>query len=232
MILSFLSSSATWGVALTLGTFALGRVLQRAAKLPWLNPLIPASAMIIALLSALNIPYADYKASASPVTWLLLPATVALAVPLYEVWGKLRDLLPSILVGIGAGAVTGVASSWLLVKLFSVPKEYAVAFLPKSVTTAIGIDVTNELGGHVSLAIVLIVLTGIAGNVLAVLFCRVFRVLDPAARGAAIGACSHAIGTTKAMELGEAEGAVSSLAIAVAGVLTAVLCPLFASGLG
>ena len=230
-MIQFLSSSATWGVALTLGAFALGRVIQRAAKLPWLNPLIPASAIIIVLLSVLNIPYADYKTSASPVTWLLLPATVALAVPLYEVWGKLRDLLPCILVGIGTGAATGVTASYLLARLFSIPKEYAVAFLPKSVTTAIGIDVTNELGGHVSLAIVLIVLTGIAGNVLAVLFCRVFKVMDPAARGAAIGACSHAIGTTKALELGEAEGAVSSLAIAVAGVMTAVLCPIFAAGL-
>lgn len=231
MIMNLLSSSATWGVALTLGTFAIGRVVQRALKLPWLNPLIPASAIIIVLLSVLDIPYPDYKASAAPITWLLLPATVALAVPLYEVWGKLRDLLPSILIGIGTGAATGVAASFGLAKLFSIPVEYAVAFLPKSVTTAIGIDVTNELGGHVSLAIVLIVLTGIAGNVLAVFFCRAFKVMDPSARGAAIGACSHAIGTTKAMELGEAEGAVSSLAIAVAGVLTAVLCPIFASWL-
>ena len=230
-MIDFLSSSAVWGVALTLGTFALGRVAQRAARLPWLNPLIPASAIIIALLSVLNIPYADYKASSTPLTYLLLPATVALAVPLYEAWGKLQSKLPAIIIGIGAGAVSGVAASFLIAKLFAIPKEYAVGFLPKSVTTAIGIDVTAELGGHVSLAIVLIVLTGIAGNVLAVLFCRMFRVTDSVARGAAIGTCSHAIGTTKALELGETEGAVSSLAIAVAGVLTAVLCPLFASGL-
>ena len=160
-----------------------------------------------------------------------MPATVALAVPLYEAWGKLQDRLPAILAGIGAGSVVGVTSSFLLAKLFSIPKEYAVSFLPKSVTTAIGIDVTAELGGHVSLSIVLIVLTGIAGNVLAVFFSRMFRVHDSVAKGAAIGTCSHAIGTTKALELGEMEGAVSSLAIAVAGVLTAVLCPLFASGL-
>ena len=230
-MIDFLSSSAVWGVALTLGTFALGRVVQRAARLPWLNPLIPASAIIIALLSVLNIPYADYKASSTPLTYLLLPATVALAVPLYEAWGKLQSKLPAIIIGIGAGAVSGVAASFLIAKLFAIPKEHAVGFLPKSVTTAIGIDVTAELGGHVSLAIVLIVLTGIAGNVLAVLFCRMFRVTDSVARGAAIGTCSHAIGTTKALELGETEGAVSSLAIAVAGVLTAVLCPLFASGL-
>ena len=230
-MIDFLSSSAVWGVALTLGTFALGRVVQRAARLPWLNPLIPASAIIIALLSVLNIPYADYKASSTPLTYLLLPATVALAVPLYEAWGKLQSKLPAIIIGIGAGAVSGVAASFLIAKLFAIPKEHAVGFLPKSVTTAIGIDVTAELGGHVSLAIVLIVLTGIAGNVLAVLFCRMFRVTHSVARGAAIGTCSHAIGTTKALELGETEGAVSSLAIAVAGVLTAVLCPLFASGL-
>lgn len=230
-MIDFLSSSAVWGVALTLGTFALGRVVQRAARLPWLNPLIPASAIIIVLLTVLNIPYADYKASSTPLTYLLLPATVALAVPLYEAWGKLQSKLPAIIIGIGAGAISGVAASFLLAKLFAIPKEHAVGFLPKSVTTAIGIDVTAELGGHVSLAIVLIVLTGIAGNVMAVLFCRMFRVTDSVARGAAIGACSHAIGTTKALELGETEGAVSSLAIAVAGVITAVLCPLFASGL-
>lgn len=224
-----LSSSAVWGVALTLAAFALGRVAQSVTKQKWLNPLIPASALIIVLLTVLNIPYADYKESATPVTYLLLPATVALAVPLYEAWSKLQNKLPAILVGIASGSLTGVAASFLLCKLFAVPKEYAVSFLPKSVTTAIGIDVTNELGGHVSLAIVLIVLTGIAGNVLAVLFCRLFRVEDSVARGAAIGSCSHAIGTTKALELGEMEGAVSSLAIAVAGVLTAVLCPLFAA---
>ncbi len=230
-MIHFLSSSATWGVALTLGAFALGRLIQRVTGQKWLNPLIPASVIIIMFLSALNIPYADYKASASPVTWLLLPATVALAVPLYEVWRKLRDLLPAILIGIPTGAATGVASSYLLARLFAIPREYAVAFLPKSVTTAIGIDVTNELGGHVSLAIILIVLTGIAGNVLAVLFCRIFKIMDPTARGAAIGTCSHAIGTTKALELGETEGAVSGLAMAVAGVLTAILCPMFAAGL-
>ncbi len=224
-----LSSSAVWGVALTLAAFALGRVAQSVTKQKWLNPLIPASALIIVLLTVLNIPYADYKESATPVTYLLLPATVALAVPLYEAWSKLQNKLPAILIGIASGSLTGVAASFLLCKLFAVPKEYAVSFLPKSVTTAIGIDVTNELGGHVSLAIVLIVLTGIAGNVLAVLFCRLFRVEDSVARGAAIGSCSHAIGTTKALELGEMEGAVSSLAIAVAGVLTAVLCPLFAA---
>ena len=227
----FLTSSATWGVALTLGAFALGRLVQKLSGQKWLNPLIPASVIIIVVLSVLNIPYADYKSSASPVTWLLLPATVALAVPLYEVWGRLRDLLPAILIGIAVGAATGVVSSFALVKLFAVEAQYAVAFLPKSVTTAIGIDVTNELGGHVSLAIVLIVLTGIAGNVLAVFFCRAFRVMDPTARGAAIGTCSHAIGTTKALEIGETEGAVSSLAIAVAGVITAVLCPIFSAWL-
>lgn len=228
----FLSGSSVWGVVLTLGAFALGRVVQRVTRQPWLNPLIPASVLIIMLLTALDIPYIEYKTSASPVTWLLLPATVALAVPLYEAWGKLRGQMPAILAGIGAGALSGVAASYLLARLFAIPAEYAVSFLPKSVTTAIGIDVATELGGHVSLAIVLIVLTGIAGNVLAVFFCRVFRVRDRVARGAAIGTCSHAIGTTKALELGETEGAVSSLAIAAAGVLTAVLCPLFAAGLG
>lgn len=227
-----LSSSAVWGAALTLAAFALGRVVQRLTRQPWLNPLIPASALIIVLLTVLKIPYADYKESATPITYLLLPATVALAVPLYEAWSKLQDKLPAILIGIASGSLAGVAASFLLAKLFSIPKAYAVSFLPKSVTTAIGIDVTAELGGHVSLTIVLIVLTGIAGNVLAVFFCRAFKVEDSIARGAAIGTCSHAIGTTKALELGEMEGAVSSLAIAVAGVLTAVLCPIFASGLG
>lgn len=228
----FLSASAVWGVALTLAAFALGRIVQRVSGQKWLNPLIPASALIIVLLTVLNIPYADYKESASPVTYLLLPATVALAIPLYEAWGKLKDKLPAIIAGIAAGAVSGVAASFLLAKIFSIPVEHAVSFLPKSVTTAIGIDVAKELGGDVPLVIVLIVLTGIAGNVLAVLFCRIFRVTDSVARGAAIGTCSHAIGTTKALELGETEGAVSSLAIAVAGVLTAVVCPIFVSWLG
>ena len=227
-----LASSSVWGVVLTLAAFELGRVAQRMTGWSWLNPLITSSALVILFLTLFKIPYADYKNSAFPLTYLLLPATVSLAIPLYEAWGRLKDKLPAIITGIAAGALTGVAASYLLVRLFAVPVEHAVSFLPKSVTTAIGIDVATELDGNVPLVIVLIVLTGIAGNLLAVAFCRLFRIRDSVATGAAIGTCSHAIGTTKALELGETEGAVSSLAIAVAGVLTAVLCPLFASGLG
>lgn len=227
----FLSSSAVWGVVLTLCAFGVGRLIQRLPGLKWLNPLLTGSVLTVLALSLLSIPYPEYKTSASPLTYLLMPATVSLAIPLYEAWAKLQSKLPAILAGIGAGAVTGVAASFLLARVFSLPLPYAVSFLPKSVTTAIGMDVAAELGGAVPLAIVLIVLTGIAGNLLAQVFCRLFRVTHPIAVGAAIGTCSHAIGTSKALELGETQGAVSSLAIAVAGVLTAVLCPLFVSGL-
>ena len=158
-------------------------------------------------------------------TYLLFPATVSLAIPLYEQWAFLRKNIPAILAGIASGVVTSLGSILLLAWLFQLDAVSAVSLLPKSVTTAIGVDIAAEFGGMIALTTAVIVLTGMIGNLLAVSLCRFLHITNPIAKGIAIGASSHAIGTSKALEIGEIEGAMSSLSIAVAGILTAMLCP-------
>lgn len=224
-MIDFLETSTVWGVMVTLAAFALGTLLHRKTKAAWCNPLLLGSIFVIVLLSLLKIPYPDYKQSASPITWLLFPATVSLAVPLYEQWELLKKNVFAIAAGIGAGVITSVASILLIAWVFQLDSASAVSLLPKSVTTAIGVDVAAELGGIPALTTAIIVLTGIGGNLMAVSLCRLLRITNPIAKGIAIGTSSHAIGTSKALEMGQIEGAMSSLSIAVAGVLTAILCP-------
>ena len=221
----FLQSVSVWGVALTLGAFALGTWLNKKTGQAIFNPLLLGSVFIIVLLSLLEIPLAEYKKSVSPLSFLLLPATVSLAVPLYEQWMVLKKNALAVLCGILAGSLTSmlviVAMGWVL-KLDPV---LTTSLMPKSVTTAIGAEVAQELGGISSLAGAVIVLTGIMGNLSASALCRICKLRDPVARGVAIGTGSHAVGTAKALQMGRIEGAVSSLSIAVAGVLTAAICP-------
>ena len=224
-MIDYLNTSAVWGTALTLAAFALGTFLHRKTKAAWCNPLLWGSIFVIIVLSGLKIPYPDYKGSAAPLTYLLFPATVSLAVPLYEQWELLKKNVLAILAGIAAGVVTSIGSILLLAWLFWLDAASAVSLLPKSVTTAIGVDVSTELGGIPALTTAVIILTGIVGNLLSVSLCKLLRITNPIARGIAIGTSSHAIGTSKALEIGQVEGAMSSLSIAVAGILTAILCP-------
>lgn len=228
MIDLLLAGSAVWGVLLTLAAFALGYWLNKRTGKALCNPLLLGSIFVIVLLSVCRIPYPDYKASAAPVNYLLLPATVSLAIPLYEKWELLRQNVAAILAGILAGVLTSLGSALALAVLLQLTAEQYVTLLPKSVTTAISMDIAAELGGIASLTGAVVILTGIVGNLLAESVCRWFGITDPMAKGVGIGTAAHAIGTSKALEMGATEGAMSSLAIAVAGVLTAVLAPVFA----
>ena len=222
----FLQGISVWGVALTLGAFALGTWVSKKTGQAIFNPLLLGSIFVIIFLSLAQIPCAQYKQSVSFLSYLLLPATVSLAVPMYEQWMILRKNALAVLCGILAGALTSmvcvIAMSWLL----KLDPALSVSFMPKSVTTAIGAEVAAELGGITSLAGGLIVLTGIMGNLSAGALCRICKLRDPVARGVAIGTGSHAVGTARALQMGRVEGAVSSLSIAVAGVLTAAICPM------
>lgn len=222
----FLRTSSAWGVVVTMAAFALGTFIHRKTKATWCNPLLLGSVFVIVFLSVLDISYPDYKQSAAPLTYLLFPATVSLAVPLYEQWELLSKNALAIFVGIVSGVMTSIGSILLLAWVFHMDTAYGVSLLPKSVTTAIGADVSAELGGIPALTTAAIILTGIVGNLLSVGLCRILRITNPIARGIAVGTSSHAIGTSKALEIGQIEGAMSGLSIAVAGVLTAVLCPL------
>ena len=225
----FIGSIGVWGVALTLGAFALGTWLNRKTGQALFNPLLLGSIFVIIFLSLVQIPFAEYKQSVSFLSYLLLPATVSLAVPLYEQWLPMKKNAKAVLCGILAGSATSmvsiIAMSWIL-KLDPV---LSASLMPKSVTSAIGAEVAQELGGIGSLAGALIILTGIVGNLSATALCRICRIHDPIARGVAIGTGSHAVGTARALQMGRVEGAVSSLSIAVAGVLTAALCPVLAN---
>ncbi len=224
----FLSLSAVWGVLLTLAAFGLGALINRLTGKAFFNPLLLGSIFVIILLSVLKIPYPDYKESSAPVSYLLLPATISLAIPLYEKWDLLKENAAAIIAGISVGTFVSLGSALALALFFDLSHEQYVTILPKSVTTAISMDVAGELGGITALTGAIVILTGIAGNLLAEAVCKWFHITDPIAKGVGIGTSAHAVGTSKALQMGEVEGAMSGLSIAVAGILTAVLCPLFA----
>ena len=231
-MVEFLQGSAAWGCVLTIAAFAVGTFIHKKTGQAWCNPILIGSILVICILAALDIPYAQYKASAQPVSFLLLPATVSLAVPLYESWEVLRKNWAAILAGIAAGTLTSMGSITLMALCLNMSRAQYATLLPKSVTTAIGMDVAAVLGGMAPLASGVIILTGIVGNLMAVWVCRACKITSPMARGVGIGTASHAIGTAKALEMGRTEGAMSSLSIAVAGVLTALIAPLFAGIIG
>ena len=226
--MTFLEQTEVWAVLLTIIAFGIGTFMQQRVKKAWCNPMLIACITLIVFLVLADVPYALYKEKTYALNYLMLPATVSLAIPLYEQWQLLKKNVLAIVCGIAAGAMTSVVCVLIMAWVFRMEPQYAVSLMPKSVTTAIGADVATELGGIASLTAGVIILTGIVGNLLAVNLCRLFRITDPVAKGVAIGTSSHAIGTSKALEMGQVEGAMSSLAIALAGIMTAVIVPVMA----
>ena len=222
MLNDFLSTSATWGVLLTLAAFALGTLINHKTGKAVFNPLLLGTVFVIVFLSVCGIPYASYN-------YLLLPATVSLAVPLYEKWDLLRKNVLAIVMGILAGTLASLGSVLVLSLLLRLDHSQYITLLPKSVTTAISMDVSKELGGIAALTGAIVILTGILGALMAETVCKVCHITHPIARGIGIGTAAHAVGTSKALQMGEVEGAMSGLAVAVAGVMTAILCPAFSS---
>ena len=227
-IKEFLCSSVFFGVFVSLLGYELGLLLKRKLKWAILNPLLIAIIFVIVLLKLLQVDYDAYYSGAQYISYLLTPATVCLAIPLYQQLEALKKNWKAIAVGITSGVLASLSSILLLSKLFGLTHEQYVTLLPKSVTTAISMDVAAELGGIAALTGAIVILTGIAGNLLAETVCKVFHITDPIAKGLAIGTSSHAIGTVKAMEMGEVEGAMSSLAIAVSGLITVIGASVFA----
>lgn len=221
-----------FGILLSVVCYEIGILIQRKTKNPILNPLLIAIILVIAVLLVLDIPKETYDLGGSYILFLLGPATVVMAVPLYKQINLLKkDWLP-ILVGILAGSATSVLSVIGLTRLFGVNLEIAVSMLPKSVTTAIGMEVSKEIGGVVSLTVAVIVITGILGAVTGPFILKVLGIKDEVAQGVAMGTASHAVGTSKAMELGETQGAMSGLSIGIAGLATVLIIPLVIGLLG
>lgn len=224
----FYALSAYLPLALCIGFYLLGMVLRRRLRSGLINPLLVAILLCIAFLQISGMPYETFSEGAEPLSLLLTPATVCLALPLYRQWHFLRKYPGAILCAVIAGAVTSMGTVLLLCRLLALEHSMYVTLLPKSITTAIGMGVAEELGGVVTITVAVIVVTGILGNLLGDVFCKVFRLTHPVAKGLALGASAHAIGTAKAMELGEVEGAISSLAIVLSGIITVAGASVFA----
>lgn len=219
---NFFESSAFLGVAVSLLSYALGSFLKKKFKTGIFNPLLISIVITIVFLLTCNIDYDTYNDGAKYLSWLLTPATVCLAITLYQQIELLKKNHKAVLVGILSGVLTSLTTIMILAFIFKLSHKEYVTMLPKSITTAIGIGVSEELGGYVTITVAVIILTGVLGNILAEGICKLFKINHPIAKGIAIGTASHAIGTVKAMELGEIEGAMSSLSIAVSGILTVV----------
>ena len=217
------------GVTVSLVAYLLGMLLKKKFKLAILNPLLISIVLTIIVLVVADVDYDTYNKGASYLSWFLTPATVCLAIPLYEQWTLLKKNIAAVALGLTAGVITSLVTVLVLSVLMGLSHEDYVTLLPKSITTAIGMGVSEELGGYVTITVAVIVVTGVLGNILGEFVCKIFRITEPISKGLALGASSHAIGTAKAIEIGEIEGAMSSLAIAVAGILTVVFASVFAT---
>ena len=223
-----IESSVFIGVLISLASYGLGIWLRKKTGLSFMNPLLISIILVILFLSLTGVSYQTYAAGAESISFLLTPATICLAVPLYRQLNLLKKNWKAVVAGIVSGVVSSLVCILLLALIFKFDHQTYVTFLPKSITTAIGMGVTEELGGYVSLAVVVIVITGVIGNVIAEWVLKLFKIEEPIAKGIAIGSSSHAVGTAKAMEIGQIEGAMSSLSIVVCGLLTVVGASIFA----
>ena len=223
-----LESSVFVGVMISLASYGLGIWLGKKTGLSFMNPLLISIILVISFLLLTGVDYQTYAKGADVISYLLTPATICLAVPLYQQFNLLKKNWKAVVAGIVSGVVSSLVCILLLALLFKFDHQTYVTFLPKSITTAIGMGVSQELGGYVSLAVVVIVITGVLGNVIAEGVLKLFRIEEPIAKGIAIGSSSHAVGTAKAMEIGQTEGAMSSLSIVVCGLLTVVGASIFA----
>ena len=224
-----LLDSAYFGIFISVLGYMIGMAIAKRFRRPIFNPLLISVAFVILVLLVTGVSFDHYNQSASHLSYLLTPATVCLAVPLYQQLHVLKQQWRAILLSILAGTITSAVSILLFSMLFHLDHAEYITLLPKSVTSAISYSVSQDLGGVPSLTIASATITGLLGNIAATALCKLFRIKNPVAVGLAIGTSSHALGTSRALELGEVQGAMSSLSIAVAGLITVVLAPIFAN---
>ena len=210
----------------TILTYQFGLFLQRKLKSPLFNPLLISIAMLIGLLALTGYPNADYQAGMKTISWLVTPATICLAVPLYQQVHILRKNWKAVLAGITAGTLSSLGFLLVMCRLLAVGDVLTYSLLPKSITTAMGTALSAQTGGNEAITTAAIAITGILGCILCKPLCKLLRITHPVAQGVALGTAAHVLGTTKARELSDLTGAVSSLSLTVAGILTAVLYPI------
>ena len=227
----FIVDSSFFGITLSFVTFFFFFVLKEKLRIenPLFNPLLLSSAVIICFLLVSHIDFEVYNKSASVATYWLTPATISLAIPLYRQIQKLKENLAAILISISCGCIAHAVILCVIAFFAHVDELLLRSALPKSVTTAIALALSEKVGGVMSVTIVCVTIAGISGAVIGPSILKLFRIKEPVAQGLALGTASHAVGTSKAMELGEIQGAMSSLAIVVTGVLTVIVVPIVAA---
>lgn len=224
-----LNESVFFYTFITVTFYVIGVLIQKRFKNPLFNPLLLTIIFVTLMLVVGDIKFSVYEEKTKMLNFLLTPATVCLAIPLYEKLSELKKNVMAILLGILSGVITSAISVILVAFAFKLDREITVSLLPKSVTTAIGVGIVEELGGITALTAIGIIITGVFGNIIAESVCRIFKITEPVAIGTAIGTSSHVGGTAKAVQMGQTEGAVSGLAIALAGIMTVILAPIIAN---
>ena len=222
-------NSTTIGVEISVMGYDLVLLLKRKFKSAIFNPLLISIIFVICCLLLFRVDYDNYNKSAQYLSYLLTPATVCLAIPLYQQIKLLKENVVAIFAGIISGVLTSLVFIFVFALIFNFGHEEYVTLLPKSITTAIGMGISEELGGYVTITVAVIIITGVLGNICGEAVCKIFKITNPVAKGIALGTSSHAIGTAKAMEMGEIEGAMSSLSIVIAGICTMVGASVFAN---
>lgn len=216
-------SSPYFGISLSILVFVLATIAYQKLKSPLVNPLLVSITSIILFLNLFHIPLDDYMQGGSVISLFLAPATVVLALSVYRQIQVLKRYYIPIVLGCLAGAVTAMTSAAFLCRAFGLDEALVSSMIPKSVTTPIAMEISRELGGIVPVTVAAVILTGILGAVFSPLMIRIFRIQNPVAAGVAIGASSHAVGTSRAIELGEVQGAMSGLSLCVSGIITVIL---------
>ncbi|MCR1949499.1 MULTISPECIES: LrgB family protein [Clostridium] len=223
--MNILTDNILFGLVISLIAFEIGLFIYKKTKFPLFNTLLISIALVIGFLVLFNIDFDDYNKGGQFINMFLGPATVVLAVPLYKQLQLLKEHLLPILTGILFGSTVGIASVFFLGNIFGLENILTISLLAKSVTTPIGIEITNQLGGLAPVTVLSIILSGIIGAVIGPTLCKIFKIKERVAVGISLGTSAHAVGTTKALELGETEGAMSSLSIGIAGIMTVFLAP-------
>ncbi len=221
-VLMNLTTSPLFGIAVTVLFYSFGVWLNHKAKTPLVNAMMVSFLLIIGFLTLFDIPYENYKIGGDMVGIFLTPATALIAIKIYQQFDRLKENWLPVLLGTAVGSAVSMGCVILLCRLFLLDQELLASLLPKSVTTAIAVALSEQAGGLVPVTVAAVVITGVFGAAFAPMLIRVFGVKDPVEAGLAIGTCSHALGTTKAVELGDVEGAMSGVALGVAGLITVI----------
>lgn len=217
-----LFANKLFGVVLSLLMFQLGKVIFNKTKFPLFNPLLVSGVLVILILQIFEIPLKSFNEGSSIIEFFLAPATVVLAIPLYRQLEQLKKYWFPIVVGGVVGSITAILSVYFGGKLLGIDLKLILSFIPKSITTAFGIELSQMIGGIPSITVFSICVTGITGNIVAVYLYKFLGDIHPIAKGVGIGVSSHAVGTSKAIEMGEVEGAMSALSIVIAGIVTII----------